>query len=95
MALLALFLRVFGYLMPLKGFSYQIKPYAFWSAMKNTRPLQPDLVDFVRENPAANASELPGTMQKVEYSSLLPFGMSPLESHSDNAATKMRQCLQS
>ena len=39
--------------------------------MKNTRPLQPDLVDFVRENPAANASDPPGIMQKVEYSSLL------------------------
>jgi len=39
--------------------------------MKNTHPLQPDLVDFARENPAANASDAPGTMQKVEHSSLL------------------------
>jgi len=39
--------------------------------MKNTRPIQPDLADFVRENPAANASDPPETMQEVEYSSLL------------------------
>jgi len=41
------------------------------AAMKNTRPLQPDLVDFVRESPAANTSDPPETTQEVEYSSLL------------------------